>query len=182
MMSNQRPATAEPIRKARAMAKIEIRPYRATDRDRLIDLFRGSVRRVARRDYSLAQVSAWAPDDIDAEGFGRRCADRPTFVAAIDGELAGFGDLEPDGHIDMLYVHADHQRKGVAGSLLDKIEAVARQQGIRRLYAEASITARPVFETRGFQVLTVQAVSLRGQTFTNYRMEKRLGAKGASGG
>jgi putative acetyltransferase len=158
------------------MAKIEIRQYRATDRDRIIDLFRGSVRQVARRDYSPAQIAAWAPDDIDAEGFGRRSADRPTCVAAIDGDLAGFGDLAPDGHIDMLYVHANHQRKGIARSLLDKIESVARQQGVRRVYAEASITARPVFETHGFQVLAVQTVSLRGQTFTNYPVEKHLGA------
>src|ERR1051326_853228 len=115
------------------MAKIEIRQYRATDRDRLIDLFRGSVRQVARRDYSPAQIVAWVPDDIDAEGFGRRSADRPTWVAAIDGDLAGFGDLAPDGHIDMLYVHANHQRKGITRSLLDKIESVAPARGSPRI-------------------------------------------------
>ena len=54
--------------------------------------------------------------------------------------------------------------------------SLSRQQGVRRVYAEASITARPVFETHGFQVLAVQTVSLRGQTFTNYPVEKHLGA------
>jgi putative acetyltransferase len=154
--------------------RIDIRPYRAEDRDRLINLFRDSVRRVARRDYSHEQVRAWAPDDIDAEGFGRRRADKATFVAVADGGLSGFADLEPDGHIDMLYVHAAHQGRGVARALLVHVETLARRRGIGRLHTESSITARPVFERCGFQILAVQTVMLGSQAFTNCRMEKLL--------
>jgi putative acetyltransferase len=156
------------------MARIDIRPYRAEDRDPLIDLFRGSVRRVAGRDYSPAQVLAWAPDDIDANAFGRKRAAKPTFVATIGGAPAGFADLEPDGHIDMLYVHAEHQARGVARALLEHVEGLARDQRMNRLHSEVSITARPAFERLGFRVLTAQTVALRGQTLTNFRMEKVL--------
>ena len=156
------------------MLEIIIRDFCPGDLAALIDLFRGSVRSVARRDYSERQVLAWAPDFIDSESFALRCTAKPTWVAEIHGQIVGFADLEPDGHLDMLYVHARHQAKGVARALLAHIENVAMRRSLDRLYTEASITARRAFERRGFQVITEQTVTLRGETFVNYRMEKRL--------
>src|SRR5262249_43759139 len=50
--------------------------------------------------------------------------------------------------------------------------AEARRVGIARLFTEASITARPLFEALGFRVLTPQVVTLRAVEFINYRMER----------
>jgi putative acetyltransferase len=153
---------------------VTVRRYAATDLDTLIDLFRQSVRRIARKDYTDAQILAWAPDDIDRAAFGARRDAKPTWVAEISGMIVGFTDLEPDGHIDMLFVHPEGQGRGVARALLDTVERTAQERGLARLYAEASITARPVFERYGFCVITAQTVSRNGQDFTNYRMEKKL--------
>ena len=89
------------------------------------------------------------------------------------GRIAGFSDLEPDGHIDMLYVHPDFQRRGVARALLKHVEEAAQTSGLRRLYTEASITARPIFETTGFDSCATGCYR-PGQSMTNYRMEKWL--------
>lgn len=153
---------------------ITIRPYAATDASGLTSLFRSSVRDIASRDYTASQVRAWAPDDIDERQFGQSRDTKSTWVAEVEGRIAGFSDLEPDGHIDMLYVHPDFQRRGVARALLAHVEEVARTSGMRRLYTEASITARPVFETMGFRTIVPQTVTVRGESMTNYRMEKRL--------
>jgi putative acetyltransferase len=153
---------------------IHIRPYDPSDLDALIALFRDSVRRVASRDYSPEQVLAWAPDDMDRERWAARCAAKPTWVAERGGEPVGFTDLEPDGHIDMFYVHADHQGVGVASALLGRVESAARDAGIGRLFTEASKTARPFFERRGFRVIAAQTVRFNGQDFVNFRMEKWL--------
>jgi putative acetyltransferase len=158
--------------------EIIIREYRSSDLTALIQLFRDSIRSIARRDYSERQVLAWAPDFIDSEVFGRRRAERPTWIAEIHGMIVGFLDLEPDGHIDMLYVHAEHQARGVARALLVHIENVAIRLGLDRLYTEASITARTAFEHRGFVVVATQTALLRGETFTNYRMEKQIASTG----
>jgi putative acetyltransferase len=152
-----------------------VRRYAASDLDPLIDLFRASVRRVAIRDYSEDQVRAWAPDVVDREAWAARRASRPTWVVEIDGAIAGFSDLEPDGHLDNMFVHPDHQGRGVASALLAAVEAEAARLGLGRLFTEASITARPFFERKGFTVIRPQTVSVRGQDFVNYRMEKRLG-------
>ena len=153
---------------------VHIRPYNEADLDVLIDLFVGSVRQVASRDYSPAQIEAWAPVAVNREHWATLLGSRPTYVAEARGQIVGFSDLEPDGHIDMLFVHADHQGKGVARALLDHILARAHEQGIDRLFTEASITARQFFERSGFEVIKSQDVELRGQTFRNYRMVKSL--------
>lgn len=151
-----------------------IRLYGPGDLGQVMALFRASVRRIAIRDYTEDQVKAWAPDEADRERWATRRASRPTWVAEIDGALAGFTDLEPDGHVDMMFVHPDHQGRGVAGALLRTVEAEAARLGLDRLFTEASITARPFFERKGFRVIAPQTVSVRGQDFVNYRMEKAL--------
>ena len=153
---------------------ITIRPYGVADAAALTNLFRSSVREIASRDYTAAQIRAWAPDEIDAVEFGRRCEAKWTWVAELEGRIAGFSDLEPDGHINMLYVHPDFLRHGVARALLEHIEEAARINALRRLYTEASLTARPIFEVMGFRMVVPQTVTIRGESMTNYRMEKRL--------
>ena len=140
----------------------------------LIDLFRQSVRRGTVADYSAAQRLAWAPDHIDGDAWAARCANRPTWVAEIAGTVTGFVDLESDGHIDMLFVHPEFHRQGIATALLARVESEAQTQGIKRLFAEVSRTARPVFEKAGFSVIEQQAVIRAAETLTNYRMQKPL--------
>ncbi len=151
-----------------------IRLMAASDADRLIEIFRSSVRNVAIRDYSFEQVLAWAPDEIDTQSFLDRCMAKPTYVAEIDGIIAGFSDRESDGHIDRLFVHAEYQKLGIGTALLQHVESEARKQEVPRLYSEVSITAKPCFERQGFTVIKQQTVESRGQSFVNYQMEKVL--------
>ncbi|MGH7690032.1 MAG: GNAT family N-acetyltransferase [Gemmatimonadaceae bacterium] len=160
---------------------ITIRPCCLEDTPRVVALFRASVMSIARRDYTEAQLRAWAPDDIDSETCARRRTAKSTWIAEIGAHIAGFSDLEADGHIDMQYVHPAFQRRGVARALLAYIEDVARGRGVGRLYTEASITARPVFENMGFRVLGPQMVTVRGESMKNYRMEKQLVPSAKSG-
>ena len=153
---------------------MRVRPYAAAELDDLIALFRESVRQVARLDYSPEQILAWAPDEIDREAWALRLAASSTWVATHGDETAGFVTLEPDGHLDMLYVHAAQQRLGIAGKLVDGLESSARSRGLTRLFTEASITAKPFFERRGFHVVETQRVARRGQELTNYRMVRPL--------
>ncbi len=156
------------------MTVLLIRTYRPDDLDALIELFTSAVRQVASRDYSPAQIEAWAPVAVNRAQWKTRLGGRPTYVVEAGGQIVGFSDLEPDGHIDMLFVHADHQGRGIARALLDHIHGRAGEQGISRLFTEASITARPFFERKGFEVVEAQDVELRGQTFRNYHMAKSL--------
>ncbi|WP_207779287.1 GNAT family N-acetyltransferase [Zavarzinia aquatilis] len=157
---------------------LALRPFAPEDVGPLMALFRDSVRKVARRDYSDEQVRAWAPDEMDIAAFGARLG-RQTVLVAIEGEaIAGFAALDGQGHIDLLFVHPDHQRKGAGRLLLQGMEDAARATGLPRLSAHVSLTARPLFEAMGFAALAARQVPLRGQILTNFRMEKPLQTPG----
>jgi len=158
---------------------IVVRCYRPSDVDALIALFRDSVRRVAVRDYTPGQLQAWAPDAIDRERWARRCAEHRVWVAEIDERPAGFIELAADGHIDMLYVDADHQRQGVARALLEAAEVAACDAGLSCLSAEGSLTAHGFFERQGFRVVARQTVRRGDQELVNFRMARRLPKKGS---
>lgn len=152
---------------------LSIKAYEPYDAQATIDIFLRAIREVASKDYSPAQIAAWAKVD-DAEVWRRYRASRPTWLA-IDGSVpVGFADLKSDGCLDMMFVDPDHQGKGVASLLLATVEQAAREQGFLRIFTEASLTARPFFERRGFAVVTAQLVEKRGQILANFRMEKAL--------
>jgi putative acetyltransferase len=150
-----------------------LRPYRPDDAPVLLELFRDTIRRVNAPDYDPDQIRAWASDDIDPARWADRFGGRFVTVADRDGRPAGFAELEPDGHVDRFYVAADCQRRGTGRVMMAALVAEARRLGLGRMFTEASITAKPFFESQGFAVLAPQVVTCRGQEFVNYRMERR---------
>jgi len=152
--------------------RISLRPYTASDSEETARIFLEAVRETASRDYSRSQIEAWAR--VDPAAWALKRLGRPTWVAEVGGEPAGFADLELNGHLDMMFVLPRFQRQGVATALLNRILQAALEKGVTRVFTEASITARPFFERRGFAVIAEQTVPSRGEVFTNYRMEKRL--------
>lgn len=152
---------------------LNVKSYVSADCDATIQIFLGAIRDVASRDYSAAQIDAWAKVD-DTDSWATRRASRPAWVAWREDVAVGFTDLEPDGHLDMMFVHPKYQGIGVASLLLATVEAEAIKQGLKRIFTEASLTAKPFFERKGFMVLARQSVETRGQMLTNFRMEKYL--------
>jgi putative acetyltransferase len=152
-----------------------VRDATPADTPAIAGLCRDTVRRVNRKDYSREQVEAWAPDSLDENHWADRLRPLAVLVAEAGGRVVGFASWRPaDGYLDHLYVHADHQGEGVASALLARVEDAARAAGSTRLHSEASVTARPFFERRGFAVVAEQTVVRRGVAFSNYRTEKAL--------
>lgn len=150
-----------------------IRAYEPDDAQATIDIFLRAIREVASKDYSPVQIAAWAKVD-EPEIWAQYRASRPTWLA-MDGSVpVGFADLKPDGRLDMMFVDPDRQGKGIASLLLATVEKAAREQGLQQIFTEASLTARPFFERRGFIVVAAQHVEKRGQILANFRMEKVL--------
>ena len=101
---------------------------------------------------------------------GRRC-----WVAVDDQDrVTAFVDLEPDGHIDVLFADPAVAGRGVTGALLDVLEQAARESGLSRLYVEASEPARRFFLKRGYSVVRRRDFEIGGVAIHNYAMEHRL--------
>ena len=161
-----------------------IRAYDPNDAADLADVFFRSVRQVALSDYTPAQVSAWAPEPRTAEwAHGEASDGRLVLVAANDNDRAvAYIDLEPDGHIDRMFCAPEAAGQGIASGLYDAVEAAAREQGITRLFTEASELARRLFERKGFVVLERQDLVIHGVPIHNYRMAKILDCGDADSG
>ena len=150
---------------------MHIRLYRTADCPPLLKLFYDTVHTVCAGDYSPAQLDAWAPAKPDASAWDASLRSRTTLVTEEGGNIPGFGNTGPDGHLDLLYVHRDRQRRGVASVLCNFLETL---YPVDRVTVHASETARPFFERRGYRVLRPQQVERRSQVLTNYVMEKEL--------
>lgn len=149
------------------MGKLTLRRYAPDDCPALAALFYDTVHTVNARDYTPVQCAAWADGRVDLAAWDRSFQAHLTWIAELDGMLAGFGDIDGTGYLDRLYVRRDCQRRGVATALCDALE-----QGRTRCTTHASITARPFFEKRGYRVVRKQQVERRGVLLTNFVMEK----------
>lgn len=139
-----------------------------------MQLFYDTVHEINICDYTQEQVDTWAPENMSYETWVEKLQTKLTYVVEENGQIVGFGQLESDGHIDCFYCHNEYQRKGIGSMLLNHIEKTARALGIKRLFTEASITAKPFFQILGFSVIREQQVERRGVYFRNFAMEKLL--------
>ena len=147
---------------------MELREYRPEDLQEIVDLFCDTVHSVNAGDYSMEEVEAWT-SGIDLERWGRMLSENYSAIAVSDGKIVGFGDIDKTNYLNLLYVHRDFQRRGIAAAICDRLEKKAEGSVIS---THASITAKPFFLKRGYRVLREQQVERQGVLLTNYVMEK----------
>ena len=131
--------------------------------------------------YSQEQVTAWSARHPGGSKFRERSAAGDLIFVAADAQdqPVAYALLEQDGHLDHLYCHPDHTRRGLAAQVLMAAETHARTLDITRLFTEASELARPAFERAGYAVTHRRDFTIeydgRDVPIHNYAMEKTLG-------
>jgi len=155
-------------------AEFSIRKYRPGEEVELWRLFFETIRTVNRQDYSDEQVRAWAPDAYDAERWQQRIAGIDPYVCQVGDTIVGYADLQPSGLVDHFYVHREWQRRGVGSRLFSTLENQALDQGLNEMFAHVSITAKPFFESRGFEIVKQQTVDIDGVKMSNWLMRRAL--------
>ena len=112
--------------------------------------------------------------DRRSEDWDKARLHRDTFVAVVNGRLAGFSDVRNGGYVDMMFVSPHHGRQGVGHALMRFLEKRARAAGAAQMSADVSLGARPFFEAHGFVVEVEQHPSVAGVQLTNFHMTKSL--------
>ncbi len=165
-----------------------LRPYQPGDETWLSQITLSAIKAVGARHYTPEQVEAWSSGHHAPDRF----ANRAQLGAYIEIAVAGLalpvayallerdeaGPSAGDGHLDMLYCHPEHTRKGLAEALLARCEERAREWGCPRLYTEASELAKGAFERAGYRVTHRRDFTIEGKSgpvpIHSYAMEKRL--------
>ena len=153
---------------------MKLRLYKSEDCKEIVELFYNTVHSINKKDYSKEQLHAWAPQDIHITLWDRSLLEHYSIVCEKEGRIIGFGDLDKSGYLDRLYVHKDYQGCGVATTIVNELEHYAKKNNVEKMLTDASITARPFFEKRGYEVIKEQEVERRGQLLTNFKMVKIL--------
>ncbi|UWX60698.1 GNAT family N-acetyltransferase [Chryseobacterium oranimense] len=150
-----------------------IRKGNSTDLAEMKRLFTETITSVCKKDYDNDQISAWKSGAGNEERWNNVIENQLVLIAEINEQIAGFCTMDGN-YIDLLFVHKNFQRQGIAKKLYTFIEQEARYQKQKFLTAYASKTAKPFFENMGFKILKEQTVNVKGIDLINYKMEKIL--------
>ena len=153
---------------------MEIRTHKPADIPDISRLFFNTIRRINSRDYTPAQVQAWAPTIYNNDYWSQRFLKRQVLVAEDHNMIVGFAEYEPSGHIDCFYVHHEYQHRGIGKALLQQIETELQKLNVHRFYAEVSITARPFFNGRGYAMIEERDAEYHDVLIKLFLMEKYI--------
>ena len=153
-----------------------IRPYCDEDAEAVAAVCSAAIEAIGPRAYSAEQVAAWRARHPGPQRYRDVVANGAQIVVAADenNRPVAYALLERNGHLDHLYCHPDHTRRGLADLLLAEAEVMAREWGVQRLYTEASDLARPAFERTGYSVTHKREFAIDGVPIHNWAMEKTL--------
>lgn len=148
-----------------------VRIFRHGDHLEIARLFTASIHEIASECYTEEQCLAWAAKEPNYAHWKNRCEIKRPFIVEKDGKIAGFLELDPDGHIDCAYIHPKFKRKGIMSALVKHAVGASFSFGLDRVFVEASLCARPMFEKLGFSLIRENTVVLNGVELVNYSME-----------
>jgi putative acetyltransferase len=156
------------------LTQITIRKGRLDDLPELQNLFVNTISNVCQTDYDSKQINAWTSSIENKRRWQDILTNQFVLVSQDKETITGFCTLDNGNYVDLLYVHKDYQRQGIAHKLYFNIEQEAKRQEQTELTSDVSKTARVFFEKVGFQVINEQTVIVKGVELTNYKMTKKL--------
>lgn len=155
-----------------AFLPFQIRPLQAQDLGKLLNVFRDAIQVSTSEHYDQQQRDAWSRAQSH-ESLISLLSEGETVVAEWDQELVGFAQRIND-YINMIYVHPDSARVGIATLLYQHLEDGARVDGVRDLSAHVSLTAHDFFQFMGFDSEGQEQADRNGVTLTRHLMRKSL--------
>lgn len=156
------------------ISNLTIRRGEPGDLPALQQLFVDTVTSVCCHDYNDRQIEAWTSGVENRDRWNDIITSQFLLVASDQQQIVGFCSLANENHVDLLFVHKDYQRRGIANRLYAGIEQQAINLGQKQLSSDVSKTARLFFEKMGFDLITPQTVIRHGIELVNFRMIKDL--------
>ncbi len=173
-------ADMEPHATPGAEAIVAVRPYTSRDAEATWTVFSQAINRTASFFYTPEQIEAWCPGSMPLDQWDARRQAAWTMVATVDDQVVGFSDLTDRGELDMLFVHPDAGRRGVARALVTRVLQEALTRGMSRVDTRASRAAQPAFERFGFVVDRENLANIvRGVVVANVDMHVTLPCRAA---
>jgi putative acetyltransferase len=152
---------------------IIIRHAHLSDHPHMTQLQQCSLAVLCQKDYSVEQVKVLLKDKRDYKNWKWG---ETVFVAEYEKTIIGFA-ARNQNWIAAVYVHPEFTRNGIGSRLLQIVEDDSRACGINALFVDASITAKPFYDSCGYQVKTPVLIRVRGIQVHCIEMQKMIGSR-----
>ncbi|MFT4534955.1 MAG: putative acetyltransferase [Saprospiraceae bacterium] len=157
------------------MTKVTYSLANLSNLEEITSLFRDTIQTVNIKDYSLQEIEAWSLGADNTANWIRRIKTHHFVLAKIENKLVGMASVDDKGYLDVIYIHYLYQGMGVATSLLDQMIERSKFLGHTQITSDISITAKPFFIDKGFQIIEPQLVLCRGVVLRNYNVRLHIG-------
>ena len=132
-------------------------PFLPADANAAPRSFAPSIEELAADDYNEAQREAWAARADDETGFRREARGGADPHRRDRRRRRRLRQPQRRGQIDMLFVDPEFARQGAGRALIDALDQARPGARRKRLTAEASDVAKPLFERQGFAAAEAQS-------------------------
>lgn len=158
------------------MNNVQIRKVYPGEEQELRNIFLKSVHTICAKDYTQAQLNAWAPIEFNKDLWCERIRKNRPHVVVFENSLIAFADIQNSGYIDQFFVSPQWVGQGIGKLLMSKLEDKAISNSVRMLSSNVSITAKPFFHSVGFWTEAEQVIEISEESLKNFKMRKIIGS------
>lgn len=159
------------------MTVFSLRKYQQSDLKDILAIFNGTVQAINKKDYTQQQIEQWVQPNPDYEKWHARLSAGYSIVALNRMEVIGFGSITDTGELDYLYVDKKWIGYGIGKMLATDLMDHALKIGKKEITVYSSITAKPFFESLGFELVQQKVQYRNGVMLMNYLMVYRDAAQ-----
>lgn len=137
-------------------------------------LFADTISFVCQNDYNPVQIDAWKSSIKNTNRWVNIIENQFFIVAEQNQKIVGFASLDNGNYIDVLFVHKDFQRQGIAEQLFNRLLDEINHSETKIITVDVSITAKSFFEANGFKIMKEQIEKRNDIELINYKMTRIL--------
>ena len=153
---------------------LKIRKATIEDTEQITQLYYDTINNINIRDYDSEQIRLWSSGHLKTEKWKKNITEQYFIVSESEGIITGFASITEKGYLDFMYVHKDHQGKRIATKMLSELEKFADSLELKEIWAQVSITARPFFRSKGFEITKEFITRIEGIEFADAIMTKSI--------
>lgn len=151
---------------------MRIRLVKNEDAAEIARLRRATIRNIKSQEYSTEIIEQWARRR-NANFFRTNTDKFKRWVAIEKDKIIGFVEHDLKGELSRIYVHKNHQGKGIGSRLVDRAEESMTKLGFKQFTLESAAEAKTFYEKKGYKVVKKGFHTLHGKKSLIYFMAKK---------
>ena len=127
-----------------------IRRAKQEDKEFIWQVHTDAIKKLCKSHYTQQQIQAWV-HVLNPESYREVIETREFFVVENDKLVVGFGQLNSEtGEVEAVYIRPKSVGHGWGKSMMQTLEDVAREKGLKSLHLCSSLNAVTFYEKAGY--------------------------------